>query len=263
MKKKKQGWVLITGATSGIGFEFVKLFAKKGYNLILVARNRQRMHGLKKKLESFFDIKVVVLITDLSVDGAAEEIYDEIKSRGIFVEYLINNAGFGDFGNFLDSEIAKQEDMIHCNVLALTCLTHYFLKEMMERGYGHILNVASIGSFMPGPCMSVYYATKAYVLSFSEALAEEIKGTGVSVTALCPGPTKTGFWKAANTVETSELNNLKNASPKKVASYGYKKMMKDKVIAIPGGAVKLAPLGVRILPRSAVRKIVYKVQKMK
>ena len=225
MKKKKQGWVLITGATSGIGFEFVKLFAKKGYNLILVARNRQRMHGLKKKLESFFDIKVVVLITDLSVDGAAEEIYDEIKSRGIFVEYLINNAGFGDFGNFLDSEIAKQEDMIHCNVLALTCLTHYFLKEMMERGYGHILNVASIGSFMPGPCMSVYYATKAYVTSFTNGIWYELKKrkSNVHISALCPGPVDTNFNNVAN-VKFS----VKPMQADDVAKYAIKKMFKKK-----------------------------------
>ncbi|SEG11316.1 hypothetical protein SAMN04487934_10818 [Eubacterium ruminantium] len=256
-------WALITGATGGIGYEFVKIFAKKGYDLILVARNEKRLYSIKKKLESFYDTKVLYISKDLSETGAAEDVFRKVKEKNIFTEVLVNNAGFGDFGFFAESDLNKQENMINCNILALTALTRLFMTDMIEEGRGKILNVASIGSFMPGPCMSVYYATKAYVLSFTEALSVELKGTGVSVTALCPGPTDTGFWKAANTDDTSNLNNLKNASPRKVAGYGYKKMMRKKVIAVPGFLTGLAPLGIKLLPRPAVRKIVYKVQKMK
>ncbi|MCR5368651.1 SDR family oxidoreductase [Eubacterium sp.] len=259
----KKDLVLITGATSGIGLELTKIFAKKRCNLILVARDRKKLDHLRRKLRSFYDIEVDFIVKDLTDDDSAEYIYQKVKNSGKTVDVLVNNAGFGDYGKFLDASLEKQNKMIKCNILALTELTYYFAKDMKNKGRGRILNTASIGSFMPGPLMSVYYATKAYVLSFTEALAEEFKGTGIKVSALCPGPTDTGFWKVANGEVVTTINKLKNKSPKDVAKYGYRKMKQGRVIILPGFFTRMAPLFIRLAPRKVVRKIVYKVQKMK
>lgn len=178
---------LITGATSGLGYEFVKLFAKDGYNLVIIARNKQKMEQIK---QSFQSIDVTVIAKDLSAPNAVKEVFKEVEKQGISIDVLVNNAGFGLLGNFDELDIQKQLDMIQLNVAALTELTYYVLPKMKQKNEGKILNIASTAAFQPGPLMAVYYATKAYVLSFSEALVEELSESAVTVTTLCPGPLK-------------------------------------------------------------------------
>ena len=225
---------LITGASGGIGLELAKIFASNGINLIIVSRKVIELAKLGTELSAKHGIFVEELEKDLSIPGIAKEIFNEVNSQSFNVDYLVNNAGFGDFGLFQESDWSKQERMINVNMLALTHLTRLFLPSMVKKRSGKILNVASTAGFQPGPLMSVYYATKAYVISFSEAIANELEGTGVTVTALCPGPTKSGFQKAAH-IEKSNLVNGKNIpAAKEVAEFGYKAMMKGKLIAVHG-----------------------------
>ena len=188
---------LITGASGGIGYEFAKLLAKDCNTLVLVARSKDRLKEIKKELETASPISVIVVAQDLSEPDAAEKIFRRLESEHIIVDILINNAGFGDHGAFVETDWRKEEKMIAVNISALTEMTKLFLKGMVERKSGRILNVASTAAFQPGPFLAVYYASKAYVLSFSEVIVNELKGKGVTVTALCPGPTATGFALAA------------------------------------------------------------------
>jgi len=253
--------VLITGASSGIGLEFSKIFAREGYNLLLIARNERKLFSLKKQLERDYKIKAEILPKDLYKRHSAEEIYKFTKEKNIQVEILVNNAGFGDFGEFASSNLKKQEEMIDVNVRALVKLTYFYLNDMKEKNRGKIMNVASLAAFQPGPLMAVYYATKAFVLSFTEALSVELKDTKIKVSALCPGPTKTGFEDKAN-LETSGLfKNLKIATAKEVAEYGYKSLMKGKVIAVYGAINKLIVFLGKVSPRSLVRYCTYLIQK--
>jgi uncharacterized protein len=249
---------LITGASSGIGLELARIFASKGINLILVSRNLIELSRLKSELNEKYKIYVEEIEKDLSVPGAARQIFDEVKNLNFDVDYLVNNAGFGDYGLFHKSDWDKQERMINVNMLALTQLTHLFLPYMIKKKSGKILNVASTAAFQPGPLMSVYYASKAYVLSFSEAIADELKGTGITITTLCPGPTKSGFQKTAN-MERANLVRGNLPTPKKVAEYGFAAMMKGKRVAIEG----LKNKELIFLSRMATRKMVIKtVRKM-
>ncbi|MCR5101998.1 MAG: SDR family oxidoreductase [Butyrivibrio sp.] len=252
--------VLITGASSGFGYEFSKIFASKGYDLVLIARSEDRLISIKKKLEKKYSIKVYVLVQDLSLENSGKKVYDYTKDNGLAVDILINNAGFGDYGRFADSSLEKQLQMINLNDRVLTELTHLFLRNMIINKSGKILNVASIASFEAGPMMSVYYASKAYVLSFTESLACELKGTGVTVTALCPGPTETGFTKGAEMPDSRLADSFRFTKASDVARYGYKSLMKGEVIAIPGILNKMGVLAVKFLPRSFVRDIVYRFQ---
>lgn len=243
--------VLITGASSGLGVEFAKIHASKGDNLVLVARGKDKMNLLKTEIEKKYDISVYVIGRDLSEASAPKTIYNELKTQKIHVDYLINNAGFGDFGLFAQSSWEKQLQMINLNVTALTYLTRLFLPDMIKNKSGKILNIASTAAFQPGPTMSVYFATKAFVLSFSEALANEVKGTGVTVTALCPGATATGF-KTAASLDNSGLFKGSVASSKDVAEFGYKAMMKGKTVVIHGAMNKIMASSVRFAPRNIV-----------
>ena len=255
--------VLITGASSGIGLELARIFASKGCNLVIVSRNVIELSRLKSELVEKHKIYVEEIEKDLSVPGAAKQVYDEVKSLSFEIDYLINNAGFGDFGEFHKSSWEKQERMMNLNMLALTHLTHLFLQDMVKRGSGKIMNVASTAAFQPGPLMSVYYASKAYVLFFSEAIANELEGTGITVTALCPGPTKSGFQKAAN-MEKSGLVKEKNMpDSKKVAMYGYKAMMKGKRVAVQGLVNKEIAFFSRRVPKGMVLKAARKVNEEK
>ena len=254
---------LITGASGGLGLSFVKVFAKEGYDLVIVARNTQRLESIKADTEAEFGVNVKIVSKDLTNENAPHEIFLETEKENIKVDVLVNNAGFGDFGKFADSCVEKQSDMIALNVSSLVKLTHFYLKDMIERGSGRILNVASIAAFQPGPLMSVYYATKAFVLSFSEALAVETKGTGVKITALCPGPIKTDFEKRADLEESGLFKNLKVWSPDVIAKFGYKKMMQNKTVCIKGGLNKLITFSSRLAPRALVRNSVYQIQKPK
>ncbi len=255
-----KNYALITGPTSGIGYELSKLLAKDAHNLVLVARNEQKLHKIKDTFLKEYPIEIIAIKKDLSEPNAAKDIYNELKNKQINVNILINNAGLGGFGFFYKTQWEREAQMIQLNICALTHLTKLFLPEMIEQKNGKIMNVSSIAAFMPGPLMGVYYATKSYVQSFSLALANELKGTGVSVTALCPGPTKTDFEKNALLEESKAFNILPVANAESVAKYGYKAMMKGKTTAIYGFFNKIIVKSVNIAPRSWVVSIVRKVQ---
>jgi len=242
---------LITGASSGIGMDFSRLLAREGYELFLVARSEAKLGELAKELGN-----AKVIVADLVSPDAPQRIFD--ASGG--VDVLINNAGFGLSGPFFESDLRKDLEMIQVNVAALTHLTRLFLPPMLARKSGHVLNVASTAAFQPGPLMAIYYATKAYVLSFSEAIADELRGTGVTVTALCPGPTATGFAAVAG-MESSRLFKLtRPMNSEAVARYGLRAMQHGKRVAIPGIANKLVAQSIRVSPRRLVTTIVRKLQ---
>lgn len=250
---------LITGASSGIGLELAKLFAADGHDLILVARSKDALEKLAQELTGKHKVKARVLSVDLSLSSAANEIYEQLS--GVEVEFLINNAGFGIFGMVAETKESNLLEMMQVNIVALTQLTRLFLPDMIKRKRGRILNVASTAAFQPGPLMAVYYASKAYVLSFSEALANETKGSGVTVTALCPGPTLTGFQKRAH-MEDSNLvsGNLPVMDAAGVARVGYRAMMKGKTLVIPGMTNRLLAFSVRLGPRKLVTAIARHLQ---
>jgi len=240
---------LITGASGGIGYEFAKLLAKDCATLVLVARSEDKLHDIKKELEAVAPVRVLVLPRDLSLADAATQLYEELTQAHITVDILINNAGFGGHGAFVDRDWQSESDMIAVNITALTHLSKLCAKGMVARKSGRIVNVASTAAFLPGPFMAVYYASKAYVLSFSEALASELQGTGVTVTALCPGPTTTG-WASTAGVERSRLfHYIRPATAADVARYGYEAMMQGKGGAIHGMLNKLTTLSLRSAPR--------------
>jgi len=251
-----RGTILITGASGGIGRELARLHACECDHLILLGRTQAHLDALKEELESGNEhLKVDVLAKDLSKPGAADEVYEMTSNKGIKLGYLINNAGFGDFGEYTDARWNKIEHMMYLNMITLSRLTQLYAKDMVAQGQGRIMNVASIGAFVPGPLMAVYYATKAYVLHFSEALNNELKDTKVTVTALCPGPTLSGFQVRAG-IDEGAFNIYKNSStPKEVATFGYQAMLKGKAVAIHRFRNRIWVFLVRIAPRSWVVKI--------
>jgi len=251
---------LITGASSGIGLELSKIFAQNKTALVMVARSEDRLMQLAGDLRKQYNIPVAVIAKDLSDYNNSKVLFEQCNLQNIQIDYLINNAGFGDFGLFAQSDWNKQLQMINVNITSLTYLTRLFLPDMIQRKYGKIMNVASTAAFQPGPTMSVYYATKAYVLHFSEAIANELKGTGVTVTALCPGATESGFQSVANLHESKMVKGKKLPSSEAVAKYGYKAMMKGKSVAIHGLGNYLLANSVRFAPRSVVVKIARYVQ---
>jgi len=258
--EKSSKTALVTGASSGLGVHFARLFASVGYDVVLVARREGKLLELKSEIEKDFGVKAYVFAQDLSKPDSAKAVYEYTENIGVTISALVNNAGFGDFGRFTDLSWDKQSDMIQVNITTLVQLTKLYLPKMVEQGEGKVLNVASIASFEPGPLLSTYYASKAYVLSFSEALAVELKDAGVKVCVLCPGPTDTGFEEAAGAKSSKLFENLKVARADKVAEFGFKKLMKGRVVAIPGFSNKLLPFAVRFAPRALVRKLVYKIQ---
>jgi len=246
---------LITGASSGLGVEFARIHASVGDNLVLVARGKEKMDALKTELEKQYAISVYVISKDLSEPSAAQDIFALLQAQKIHIDYLINNAGFGDFGLFAECNWEKQQQMINLNVMALTCLTRLFLPDMIQQKFGKILNIASTAAFQPGPTMSVYFATKAFVLSFTEAIANELNGTGVTATALCPGATATGFKDAAALNESRLFKGNQIAGSKEVAAFGYKNMMKGKTVVVYGFMNYIMAQSVRFAPRSIVTSI--------
>jgi hypothetical protein len=247
---------LITGASSGIGYELARVFARQKYNLVLVARNEKKLQEIAAELTKAHGVQVTVLAKDVSLLASATEIYDTLKQKGIAVDVLVNNAGFGDFGFFTETKWEKELEMINLNMTALTALTKLFVGDMVKRKSGKILNVASTASFQPGPLMAVYYATKAYVLSFSEAISNELIGTGVTVTALCPGPTESGFQAAADMNDSKLVKGKKLPTSQEVAEYAYKALMSGKVVAVHGLMNKIMAQSVRYSPRAVVRSLV-------
>ena len=254
---------LITGASNGIGYEFAHIFAKNGYDVVLVARSEHQLHQLAHDLEKEYQTKTKVFSLDLSQSGSVEKIYNELHQEKIIIDCLVNNAGFGAFGFFIENDWEKENQMIQLNILALTHLTKLFVKDMVIRKKGKILNVASTAAFQPGPLMAVYYATKAFVLFLSEAIANELKGSGVTITALCPGPTESGFQSAASMEESKLVKNKKLPTSKQVAEYGYKAMMKGKRVAIHGLINKIMTFSLRLTPRKIVTSVVRKLSEKK
>ncbi|QPC47410.1 SDR family NAD(P)-dependent oxidoreductase [Mangrovibacillus cuniculi] len=251
--------VLITGASGGIGEELAYQFAQEGAHVILVARQMDKLENVARKIEANYSGKVTIIQSDLLAPNAAKELKEKTDSLGLEVDTLINNAGFGLFGEFVDSELSKELDMIHLNITVLTELSKYYLKDMKDKNYGEILNIASTAAFQPGPLMAVYYASKAYVLSFSEALANESKDFGVKVSVLCPGPTETNF-KAAAELESSKLFKSGTMSAKSVAEIAKVGMKREKTVIIPGFKNQLMAQANRFLPRNVVTSVVRKVQ---
>jgi uncharacterized protein len=251
---------LITGASNGIGLELAKIHASKGDDLVLVARNKAKLDELKTELEQKFKIKIYNIGKDLSASNAAQEVFDETKRNNLQIDYLINNAGFGDFGMFTETDWNKELQMINLNITTLTQFTKLYLQEMVQRKSGKIMNVASTAAFQSGPTMAVYYATKAYVLSFSEAVDNEAREHGISITTLCPGATESGFQAAAAMEESNLVKGKKLPTSKEVAEYGYKSMMKGKTVAIHGFMNYIMANSVRFTPRAIVVMITRKLQ---
>lgn len=246
---------LVTGGSSGIGFELAKVLARNGIDLVLVARKRDTLEAAAGQLEGQYDVKVYTFAADLRRPDAPESIFDFLRNENIPVDILVNNAGFGLGGEFVDTDLTRELDMIQVNVAALTHLTKLFLPAMLKRRSGHILNVASTAAFQPGPLMAVYYASKAYVLSFSEAIAEELRNRGVSVTALCPGPTRTGFASTAGVGGSRLFNLFGIADAADVAEFGFQSMMQGKRVAIPGIRNKLVAQANRLSPRALTARV--------
>ncbi|MFV0573172.1 MAG: SDR family NAD(P)-dependent oxidoreductase [Xanthomarina gelatinilytica] len=249
---------LITGSASGLGYELALLLAKDGYNLVLIDIDAEKLQEVKQGIETDFAVNVQIYAKDLSVVNISEEIMLELK--GLPIDVLVNNAGFGLFGSFWETNWEREKQMLHLHVMTTTHLTKLVLKDMVLRGSGKILNLSSLAAFQPGPLMSLYYATKGYILSFSEAIANELKGTGVTVTALCPGPTKTSFQKVVSNASSENKITFNMANAKEVAAYGYKAMNKGKVYAIPGKFNKLLATLPRFIPRNTAATIVKRIQ---
>lgn len=250
-------YTLITGGSDGIGLELAKLFAENKHNLIIIARNKNRLEDIKNKFENEYGIKVEIIQCDLSVDKSYKKILKVVEEKKLIVDNLINNAGVGSFGFFCESEDGFEEKLININIISLTTLTKYFVKDMIKRKEGGILNVASTAAFVSGPKMSMYYSSKSYVLSLTEALHDEVKNLGVRVSCLCPGPVKTSFQEKAG-IQKSEKAKKYIMDASKVAREGYSGFLKGKALIIPGYKNKLLVLGSRIIPRALSRKIVFK-----
>ena len=251
---------LITGASSGIGLELARIFAAQRHDVVLVARSARNLAELAAALERDHPVRAYVIAADLSTSAGVERVVERAGELRLTIELLVNNAGYGVYGPFVQTPLEAELQMIHVNIVALTHLTKRFLPAMLARRSGRILNVASTAAFLPGPLMAVYYATKAYVLSFTEALANEVAGSGVTVTALCPGPTASNFQGVAGLEESKLVFGKKLPTAREVAEAGYGGMMAGKNVVIPGLSNKLTANAPRFLPRTAVAKIVRAAQ---
>lgn len=252
---------LITGASSGIGKEFAYIHAERGGDMVIVARREEKLNELKAEIESKHGVSVTVIAKDLSLPEASREIYDAVKAAGIEIDYLINNAGFGGRGKFHEREWETDLTMLNLNVVALTALTRFFLPDFVARNSGKILNVSSTAALMPGPLQAVYFATKAYVTSFSNAIAEELHDTNITVTALMPGATETEFASTANMEETSLFQNSPKFTARAVAEDGYNAMLEGNLNIIAGVTVgqrvvmAMAPLMPKKMVLAQVRQM--------
>ncbi|MGG4142519.1 SDR family oxidoreductase [Paenibacillus algorifonticola] len=247
--------VLITGVSGGIGKELADRFAKDGHNMVLVARSEDKILELAQEYQNKYGIQATVIAKDVAAPGVPEEIFNELKEKEIDVDYLVNNAGFGLFGTFMETDMEQEINMIDVNIKALTVMTKLFLPDMIKRGHGGVMNVASLVGFFPGPMMSVYYATKAYVLSFTEALENEVSGTGVTVTALCPGLTSTGFVDRSG-MGASKMVKGAIMEAGQVAEEGYRGFLRGKTLIMPGARNRLIAFMPRLLPRKLMTRII-------
>jgi uncharacterized protein len=246
---------LVTGASGGIGYELAKLFAKDHFNLVLTARSGEKLNQVAAGLRDQFGVAAKTVALDLATAPAARILFDHLQGEGVEVDVLVNNAGFGVFGEFAEMPEEDVLGQIHLNVAALTHLTRLFLPRMVARRDGKIMNVASTAAFQPGPLMAVYYATKAYVLSFSEALANEVAGTGVTVSCFCPGATDTGFQKRAGIENSRLFKKIGAMNVERVARDGYRGLMAGKTVVISGTRNWLVAKSVRFAPRKWVTAV--------
>jgi short-subunit dehydrogenase len=249
---------LVTGASSGIGLELSKLLAASKHRLVLAARNMEALERLAGECRQAYGVDVDVVRADLANADGAKDLVTEIDRRGLAIDVLVNNAGFGTHGKFWENDVEEEQALLQVNVVSLMLFTRLLLPGMVSRGRGRVLNIASTAAFQPGPLMANYYASKAYVLSLSEALSNELKGTGVTVTALCPGPTLTNFQKRAG-VENSKLFSVAGLTAAQVAKVGYDAMMAGKRVVIPGFKNRLLAGLVRFAPRAALLSVVRKL----
>jgi uncharacterized protein len=245
---------LITGASSGIGAEMARLFASKGYALVLVAQTEPALRALADELRAQHGVAVTIVTQDLAQPDAARAVYDAVRRAGINVDVLVNNAGYASYGPFAQADLRNELDEMQVNMMALTALTGLFLPAMVARRHGGVLNVASTAAFQPGPGMAVYYATKAFVLSFSEALAYEVHDAGIAVTALCPGATRSGFFDRAS-MQSSRFVRGPMMDSATVARAGYEGLMRGKAVVIPGTRNRLLAFTTRFFPRQMVTKV--------
>ena len=247
----KDSYALVTGASSGMGYEYAKLFAKDGKDIVVLARSRDKLEGLKRDLEKAHGTKVMVLVKDLADPKAPQEVFSELEKAGINIDVLVNNAGFAVYGKFSDSDWQKEAEMLQVNTIALTQMTKLFLKKMMQNKSGRIMNISSIGGWGPMPWWSVYAATKAYVLSFTEAIAREVKGSGVSITCFCPAVTRTLFFKRSDSEKSiAYQHGFLSMDAETAAKQGYRALAKGKTCAIAGLQSSLIIwFGTRLMPR--------------
>jgi len=253
---------LITGASSGIGYELSRCFAADHHNLVLIARQEEKLKKVAEELSREFHISTTVIVADLAKPDASEKIVAAVRANSLTVDFLINNAGFGLGGKFAETEVATELEMMQVNMVSLVHLTKLLLPEMLARKSGRIMNVSSTAAFQPGPLMAVYYATKAFFLSFSEAIANELSGTGVTVTALCPGPTASEFQARAHVEKTRLVKGklLGFMSAEAVAKVGYQGFMRGKRLIIPGFMNKLGVQSVRVSPRNVATQVARMLQ---
>jgi uncharacterized protein len=251
---------LITGASGGIGEALARTLAQHGYDLILVARTISKLETLGAELTAKNGVQTTSISSDLSAFDASEKLIAELETRELNVDLLVNNAGFAEYGEFATGDPQKQQQMISLNILTLTMLTRALLPKMLERKFGRVMNVASTAAFMPGPLMSVYYASKAYVLSFSEALGEELLGTGVTVTALCPGPTESDFQARAAMQDSKLVQGKTLMTAKEVAEQGVAALERGQRVVIPGFINQIQAQVSRFLPRAIVPGMIKNIQ---
>jgi hypothetical protein len=250
----------VTGASSGIGLELARVLARENYNLVLVARSGDKLEALAGELRKRHSVDVLPITMDLWEPDAPDRIFAQLLEAVVTVDLLVNSAGFTVFGRFVETDWRKEAELLQVNIVALTRLTKLFLPGMVERGWGRVLNLASTAAFQPGPLMALYYASKAYVLYFSEALYAELEGTGVSVTALCPGPTESGFQKRGEMEGSRLVAGRRLMSARSVANAGYRALMKGKAVLVPGRSYWLFAQSVRFMPRSLVRRLILRAQ---
>ena len=266
MKRSSSGrpkrTVLITGGSSGIGYELSRLFAARGYTVILVARNSKRLNDAARELRAAFGVTVIPISLDLSHPASPERLFGIVKRRALRVDVLVNNAGIATYGNFVSIPSGIERKLLQVNVGAVTSLTRFFLREMIERRSGKILNVASAAAFQPGPLRASYFASKAYVLSMTEAIAAEVQGSGVTVSVLCPGPTATGLHLRAGMAGTKWAERGR-MDPRAVADAGFAGLMSGKVVIIPGIKYRILSHVVHVVPRKVTRTLVKRMHEQR
>lgn len=258
METERNKYVLITGATEGIGYELSKVFAENGFNLVLVARNASELHYRANELRGDFGIEAIPVAKDLFQPNAALELYEQVKHLGLTIDILVNNAGQGVYGKFFETDIEKQLNIIQLNIMSLTTLTYLFLKDMVARNEGKVLNLGSIASEMPHPLQAVYGGTKAFVLSFSEALFNELKDTNVTVTVLQPGATETDFFNKAGAENAKIVQEGKLGDPAKVARDGFEALMKGRDSVVSGIKNKVMSTLAHVIPDKASAEQMHK-----